>query len=150
MSYPLKRTLFSVIAFVFAVAQVYALNVPSVISDNMVFQRNSDARIWGTAQPGEKITVTASWHSEPAKAVADELGMWLVSIPTGDAAYKQTLVIRGESETLKFKNIMLGEVWVCSGQSNMKFTVGKTIDVVAALKSPNQNVRLYNYLLISL
>lgn len=144
MSYSLKRILFSVIAFVFAVAHVYALNVPSVISDNMVFQRNSVARVWGTAQPGEKISVTASWHSEPAKVVADELGMWLVSIPTGDAAYKQTLVVKGESETLKFKNIMLGEVWICSGQSNMKFTVGKTIDVVSALKSPNPDVRLYN------
>ena len=140
----LKRTFYTLVVFVLAVGQSYALNVPSVISDNMVLQRNSAARVWGTAKPGEKISVTASWYSEPIQAVADELGQWLVSIPTGDAAYKQTLVIKGTEETLKFKNIMLGEVWICSGQSNMKFPVGNTIDVVSALKSPNPNIRLYN------
>ena len=144
MSNVVRRVFLALIVFMLGAGYSFALNVPTVISDNMVFQRNSSARVWGTAQPGEKISVTASWHSEPANVVADELGMWLVSIPTGDAAYKQTLVIKGESETLKFKNIMLGEVWICSGQSNMKFTVGKTIDVVSALKSPNPNVRLYN------
>ena len=139
-----KRVVSTLIILVAAIAQSFALNMPSVISDNMVFQRNSAARVWGTAKPGEKISVTASWHSESVTAVADELGQWLVSIPTGEAAQKQTLVVKGESETLKFKNIMLGEVWICSGQSNMKFPVGNTIDVVSALKSPNPNVRLYN------
>ena len=60
----LKRTFYTLVVFVLAVGQSYALNVPSVISDNMVLQRNSAARVWGTAKPGEKISVTASWYSE--------------------------------------------------------------------------------------
>lgn len=122
----------------------YALNVPSVISDNMVLQRNSTVRIWGTAEAGEKIIVTASWAAEKYSVEADVTGSWIVEIPTSEAAEKQTLKIDGASESLRFKNIMIGEVWICSGQSNMKFMVEQSIDVIASLKSPNPNIRLYN------
>lgn len=138
------KRLFLVLLILLTGANIHALDVPSVISDNMVLQRNSVARIWGTAAPGEAVALSVSWCSESFSVVADDLGQWLVSIPTGDAAYKQTLTIKGATETLKFKNVMLGEVWICSGQSNMKFTVGQTIDVISSLKSPNPNVRLYN------
>lgn len=122
----------------------YALNVPSVISDNMVLQRNSTVRIWGTAEAGEKIIVTASWAAEKYSVEADVTGSWIVEIPTSEAAEKQTLKIDGASESLRLKNIMIGEVWICSGQSNMKFMVEQSIDVIASLKSPNPNIRLYN------
>ena len=125
-------------------SSAYALNVPSVISDNMVLQRNSTARIWGTAEAGEKIIVTASWAAEKYSVEADVTGSWIVEIPTSEAAEKQTLKIDGASESLRFKNIMIGEVWICSGQSNMKFMVEQSIDVIASLKSPNPNIRLYN------
>lgn len=124
--------------------RAYALNVPSVISDNMVLQRNSTVRIWGTAEAGEKIIVTASWAAEKYSVEADVTGSWIVEIPTSEAAEKQTLKIDGASESLRFKNIMIGEVWICSGQSNMKFMVEQSIDVIASLKSPNPNIRLYN------
>ena len=125
-------------------SSAYALNVPSVISDNMVLQRNSTVRIWGTAEAGEKIIVTASWAAEKYSVEADVTGSWIVEIPTSEAAEKQTLKIDGASESLRFKNIMIGEVWICSGQSNMKFMVEQSIDVIASLKSPNPNIRLYN------
>jgi len=126
------------------VGRTDALNVPSVISDNMVLQRNSTIRIWGTAEAGEKVTVIPSWTTDKFSVDADITGSWLVEIPTSEAAEKQTLKIEGASESLKFKNIMIGEVWICSGQSNMKFMVEQSIDVISSLKSPNPNIRLYN------
>ncbi len=126
------------------VGRTDALNVPSVISDNMVLQRNSTIRIWGTAEAGEKVTVIPSWTTDKFSVHADITGSWLVEIPTSEAAEKQTLKIEGASESLKFKNIMIGEVWICSGQSNMKFMVEQSIDVISSLKSPNPNIRLYN------
>lgn len=140
----MKKLLTLLLLILIGGGRTNALNVPSVISDNMVLQRNSTVRIWGTADAGERVTVTVSWTSEKYSAEADLTGSWLVEIPTSEAAEKQTLKIEGASESLKFKNIMIGEVWICSGQSNMKFMVEQTIDVINSLKSPNPNIRLYN------
>ncbi|MBC6988193.1 sialate O-acetylesterase [Hymenobacter sp. BT491] len=100
------------------------VTLPALITDNMVLQQKANAALWGWADPGEAITVSASWAKTPVKAVADAQGNWLVRVPTTKAGGPYTLTIQGKN-TLKINNILLGEVWLCSGQSNMAFPVTK-------------------------
>lgn len=120
------------------------LAVPTIIGDKMVLQRNATAHLWGTAVPNAEVVVKTSWNKASICVTADAFGRWLADVPTGEAAENQKITIQSEGERLSFSDIMLGEVWVCSGQSNMRFTVEATIDVVQALKKPNPKVRLYN------
>ncbi len=110
------------------------IRLPAVLSDGMVLQQKADATIWGWANPAEKVTVTASWLAAPAEVAADPKGRWTVHLktPAADAkAAPQSITIKsgggggddGRSE-LTIKNILIGEVWICSGQSNMEMPVG--------------------------
>lgn len=125
-------------------ATAQTLRVPTIIGDKMVLQRNATAHLWGTAEPNAEVEITTSWNKTPIVVRANGLGQWLANVPTTEAALGQKITIRSNGERLSFNDIMLGEVWVCSGQSNMRFTVGETIDVVESLKKPNANVRLFN------
>ena len=125
-------------------AQESTLRVPSIIGDKMVLQRNTTAHLWGNATPGAEVKITTSWQKGAIVVKADALGQWLADVPTGEAAENQKITISSNGERLTFSDIMLGEVWICSGQSNMHFTVGATIDVVKELKNPNPKVRLFH------
>ncbi len=95
--------------------------VPSIISDNMVLQQNSEASIWGwSTSYGETITVTGSWNNMPV-SVALYQGKWSVTLPTPKAGGPYTITIEGH-EKISIKNVLIGEVWLCSGQSNMEWT----------------------------
>ena len=97
------------------------VKLPAVLSDNMVLQQQSDARFWGWADPGEKVEVQGSWakaSSEPVTAGDD--GKWKVSLKTPKAGGPYTIAVKGNN-SISLKNILIGEVWVCSGQSNMEF-----------------------------
>ncbi len=94
------------------------VRLPSLISDNMVLQQDSNAPIWGWAQAGEQIKITLG-DLPPVETIADKTGKWLVKIKTPKAGGSCEMVVRGKN-ILLVKNIMFGEVWVCSGQSNME------------------------------
>lgn len=96
--------------------------LPSVFTDHMVLQRESKVAIWGWADPSETIKVAGSWGADTATAKTDAQGHWQVDLPTGAAGGPYTLTIKGNSQTKTLTDVMLGEVWVCSGQSNMEFT----------------------------
>jgi len=87
-----------------------------ICGDGMVLQQETDARLWGTADPKEEVTVT--FRGKKATAIAKEDGGWLVSIPSGAAGGPFELTIAGKN-TVAYKNVLVGEVWLCSGQSNM-------------------------------
>ena len=108
--------------FSFSVIQA-ELKVASILGDNMVLQRNTDVKIWGTANPNEKISLTASWNKSTAKVTADSNGHWLVKVKTTDAGGPYTVEITASKEKVTLKNILLGEVWLCSGQSNMELPI---------------------------
>ncbi len=97
------------------------IRLPDVLSDNMVLQRNDSALLWGWASPGEKIRIQASWKSTPDSAVSSGGSIWSVKIKTPDAGGPYTIKLRGWN-TIELKNILIGEVWVCSGQSNMEWS----------------------------
>lgn len=120
-----RAALFAVLAAAttWAFAEV---RVASPFTDHMVLQRGVSAPVWGWASPGEKIRVQGSWGSSVSTAAAAN-GKWMVRIPTGPAAGgPHTLTIAGNN-TLKFQDVMLGEVWLCSGQSNMEWSIGQVL-----------------------
>jgi len=94
----------------------------SVFSDNMVLQQNDTVALWGFAKPGEKVKIACSWLNEQLSAEADNTGKWYVEVNTPEADFTpHTITLtdsRGDNTTLR--NILLGEVWLCSGQSNME------------------------------
>lgn len=105
-----------------AIAEV---RLPAVIGENMVLQQKSEAAIWGWANSGEKVTVKASWSDKRVRTTADADGKWKVAIGTPEAGGPYQLNIRGENK-IRLGNILIGEVWVCSGQSNMQWTVSNS------------------------
>jgi sialate O-acetylesterase len=97
-----------------------AVKLPAVIGDNMVLQRGQPVPIWGWADKGEEVTVAVAGQSLAAKA--DDKGCWKVILTKLDVGEPLTMTVKGSSgNTLVLKNILVGEVWVGSGQSNMEF-----------------------------
>ncbi|WP_162852599.1 sialate O-acetylesterase [Dinghuibacter silviterrae] len=97
--------------------------LPSVIGDHMVLERNSSVAIWGWGDANDTLRITGSWA--PNDTVLGRVmndGHWRVDLPTKDAGGPYTLTIKGKWETVTVSDVMLGEVWICSGQSNMEFS----------------------------
>lgn len=99
------------------------VKLPALISDGMVLQQNAKVNLWGTADAGERVKVTL--NDQQASATADGRGEWSVKLGPLSAGGPFTLTIAGKN-TIALHNVMVGEVWVCSGQSNMAMTVGPT------------------------
>ena len=98
------------------------IKLPSLIGNNMLLQQKTNARIWGTAAPGHKISVTASWN-EKGQSTAGKDGKWSVILPVPEAGGPYTITIAGRDTSILIENILSGEVWFCSGQSNMEMPV---------------------------
>jgi sialate O-acetylesterase len=101
--------------------------LPRVLGHNMVLQRNKPVAIWGTAAPGEAVGVR--FASQNPRTTADAAGHWQVTLaPLAASATPADLVVSG-SNTIRLRNILVGEVWLCSGQSNMEYTMRKSSKV---------------------
>jgi sialate O-acetylesterase len=98
--------------------------MPSVFSDHMVLQRDLPVPVWGTARPGAEVVVRIEGKSVTAKT--DEQGKWKAALPKLDAGGPFQLAITSGSTTRIYQDVLVGEVWLCSGQSNMDFTLAKT------------------------
>ena len=119
-----KRIIFLLGIIILGFSVNAQLKLASVIGDNMVLQQNSKVRIWGKSTAGHTIKVSANWSSEAtANTVVNQNGDWLVSIPTVAAGGPYQITISDAKEKVKVNNLMLGEVWFCSGQSNMEMVV---------------------------
>jgi len=120
-----------------------SIKMPVLYTDGMVLQRNKPIRIQGTTTPGEKVTVSiANRHKETS---ADVSGHWQVTLKAMPAGGPYQLNITSGPDTLSFKDVMLGEVWLCSGQSNMAFSIGESAEKKEALAHVNEKpIRLFN------
>lgn len=94
------------------------VTLPSLISDNMVLQQSSEVLLWGVASPNTDVKITASWQTGPVTVKSDKSGEWNAYITTPSAGGPYRLVFDDGEETV-VENVMTGEVWLCSGQSNM-------------------------------
>lgn len=97
--------------------------LPKIIGDHMVLQRGMKAPIWGKASPGEKVSIQGDWQREPVGVIADKNGHWLTRIPTPAPGAPHNITIKGQNEIV-LHDVLIGEVWICSGQSNMEMPVG--------------------------
>jgi sialate O-acetylesterase len=95
------------------------VRLPSILSSGMVLEQQSRVKIWGWSEPGEKIFITTSWNNVTDSTKGTRDGRWEMMVTTGSAGGPYVVTVRGWN-TIKLDNVMLGEVWVCSGQSNME------------------------------
>ncbi len=117
------------------------VKVPTYFSNNMVLQKGMAIPVWGWATPGEKVTVTIDQSS--MSATADKEGKWNVKLPAMNYGGPYQLTIQGKTN-LSFENVMIGEVWVCSGQSNMEFQLITSKNGEAEVAASNYpNIRLF-------
>ena len=115
------------------------LLLPNFFSDNMVLQRNITIPVWGEASPNENVEV--KFHNQTKKVKANKAGKWMVHLEPEKAGGPYVLVINGK-KSIVIKNILIGEVWICSGQSNMEWVVKQSEGAKEAIaKAKNQFIR---------
>ncbi len=101
------------------------IKLPSLVGDNMVLQQNAVVNLWGWASPNEKISIQTGWQTFPLEIIADTEGNWKTTVTTPAGSTKTyTIELEGKNKII-LHNILIGEVWICSGQSNMFFPVGR-------------------------
>lgn len=98
--------------------------LPSIFSDHLVLQRDMVIPVWGRATPG--VEVTAKLAGKSASTTADDEGRWKVELPKSDAGGPFELAVTAGNAKRSYSDVLIGEVWLCSGQSNMDFTLAKT------------------------
>ena len=122
------------------------VKLPAIVGPNMVLQRDIPVPIWGWADPGEEVTVTFAGQTKTTKAAAD--GCWAIRLDPLTAGGPGVLTVAGKN-TVKLENVLVGEVWLCSGQSNMGMTVARSNNAneeIAAAKFPS--IRLFGVPLV--
>ncbi len=123
ITYIKYKTRILLVAFLPVFSHAFAnVKLPAIFSDHMVFQQKSKVAMWGWADPGEKIIVTGSWANKNFSTITKSNGEWKLMVNTTAAGGPYSVKIRGEN-TIELKDVLIGEVWVCSGQSNMVFSL---------------------------
>jgi sialate O-acetylesterase len=130
---------------------VYAeIKLPAIVSSNMVLQRNRSVKLWGWADANEKITIKTSWLKKSISIQADAEGSWSVDVQSTNSKEGQTIILKSKTSNIILDNILFGEVWLCSGQSNMEMPMkgyaGQPIfgSAEAVVKANNPNLRLFS------
>lgn len=124
------------------------VKLPAIFSDGMVMQQQTHANLWGTATPNKRVTVTTGWSAKPYVVTSDKNGEWKLSVVTPKAGGPYTVTFDDGTQTT-LTNILIGEVWLCSGQSNMEMPMkgfknqpieNANMDI---LRSKNPRIRLF-------
>ncbi len=118
-----------------------SLKLSSLFSDNMVLQRNVSVPFYGTAAPNETVAIQVAGQSVTTEAGAD--GKWFIKLAPMRAGGPYTASIQSPTGTLNLKNVMVGEVWLCSGQSNMELRESAANDYPQALEEANPSIRMF-------
>jgi sialate O-acetylesterase len=125
------------------------IKLPAIFSDNMLMQQNTQVNMWGKTDAGKTVSIKVSWTKKMVKTIADETGNWKTSFYTPTTDGKPQTITISDGKTLVLKNILLGELWFCSGQSNMEMPMkgfknqpveNSNIDI---LNSNNFQIRLF-------
>ena len=150
----MKRTVFSMMTILlvifFSVGQAFAeIKLPSIFCDNMVMQQQTQAAIWGKASKNATVSISTSWNGKSYSAKASADGSWKIQVATPKAGGPYEITI-SDGKSLKLKNVLIGEVWVCSGQSNMEMPMKgyKNQPIMGGLDaialSSNPSIRLFS------
>ena len=115
------------------------VRLPKILGSHMVLQRESMVTIWGWADPGEAVSVAGDWLQTAQRTKAGDDGRWRVRIQTGPAGGRHTLTISG-GNTVKLDDVLFGEVWIASGQSNMEMPLIKVSGAYTGIKDFQREV----------
>lgn len=135
----------AMLAACWATAEV---KLPAFFSDGMVMQQQSQANLWGTATPSKTVTITTGWNKKVYIVHADKSGNWKLAVATPKAGGPYSITFN-DGKVLVLKNILMGELWICSGQSNMEMPMkgfkGQPVSNanMDILRSSNPNLRLF-------
>jgi len=133
-------------AFMMAFAEV---KLPAIFSGNMLMQQNTRVNIWGKADPNKTLSIKTSWSKKVIKTTTDARGNWMLSIATPAADGKSHSLTISDGKVLVLNNIIFGELWFCSGQSNMEMPMkgfkNQSVDNsnMDILQSTNPQIRLF-------
>ena len=122
----IKRTLFLLLAAALPLQLLAKVTLPAIFTDNMVLQQRSDVKIWGKATPGKAVKVTTSWDKKTYETTAGADGGWAATVSTPAAGGPYTVTV-SDGRPVELKNVLIGEVWLCSGQSNMEMRVADRV-----------------------
>jgi len=120
------------------------VRLPSILGSHMVLQQQSKVKLWGWSAPAEKITITVSWDNTTYETKGSRGARWVAEINTPKAGGPYTIKIKGANEIV-LEDVMIGEVWVCSGQSNMEWSADQGLQQ-SKDESPNatnKNIRFF-------
>ena len=122
-----NKSLFSVLLclLLFANDADARINLPSLFADHMVLQQQTSVPIWGWAACSEEITICGSWNNIPVKSSSDNHASWEALLQTPQAGGPYSILIYGENDSLVINDVLIGEVWLASGQSNMEWPMAK-------------------------
>lgn len=145
----IRLILFMVFVFCNLILAKAEVILPAIFSDNMLLQQNTEVNIWGKADANKTVTIKTSWSKKALKTTTDTSGNWKISLPTPLADGKTHSITFSDGKSLVLNNIVLGELWLCSGQSNMEMPMkgfknqpveNSNMDI---LKSKNSSIRLF-------
>ena len=119
----MKKVLLSALAILVSAAMHAKVELTPLFTDNMVFQQNCQAPVWGKAAPGATVSVIPSWNGKTYRTTAGADGNWSVKIDTPKGSFKTYTVTISDGEPVVLQNVLVGEVWLASGQSNMQMPV---------------------------
>ncbi len=139
-----KNSLPSFICFTLLLLATQAganIKLPVLFQSNMVLQRDKDCRIWGTADPGEAVSL--QFNNNTYKATTGKDGKWKITIPPQQAGGPYQLVFTGKN-TITLDNVLFGDIWICGGQSNMQFHINEVAPKETdSVRDANPNIRIF-------
>lgn len=121
----MKKASLFILVLIISVFTEAAIQLPAIFCDHMVLQQQTDAPVWGKANPGATVKITTSWDHRHYSVRAETNGRWKVKVktPVAGGPYQITL---SDGKEIKLRDVLIGEVWICSGQSNMQMPVKET------------------------
>lgn len=132
---------FSLVLILLPLFSLAKVRLPAIFSDNLIFQQLNGNPIWGWADPKEKVVVKTSW-GETHSATAGKDGKWMVTAYTPKAGLGHEITIQG-SNKIVIKNVAIGEVWLCAGQSNMGWSTGNSFEAEKEVAVDLPGYRIY-------
>lgn len=145
----MKKIISAFLLLAFGMTMGYAqVKLCPLFTDNMVLQQKNDkSPIWGESKAGKTITITTSWDNAKTTTKADEQGHWKTTVKTPSAGGPYTITISDGKKKTVIQNVLIGEVWLCSGQSNMEMSVGhgqvKNWQAELSEADSHTNIRLF-------
>lgn len=139
-----KQLLLLMLACFIALSGTANVRLPNILGSHMVLQQKSTVKLWGWAAPGEKISITVGWDNSTYQAQATNDAKWITEIKTPAAGGSYTITLQGNN-TIVLEDVLIGEVWVCGGQSNMEWSGTQNLQESKdeAPNATNTKIRLF-------